>query len=951
MTADLLLEQALVETVGELEPGLRGTLVDLTGGEECLRDLYLAARATPHAMHELRPVEPDLDELRERTRNFLDACASQTAGGKTGERLEGLRLLTPRLLDLEPAAGPEFGKLVSGSVAAAQRELFREGRELKPDWLALAYVERSTSVGEAVVAALGRLDDRYTELKRADALLDFSDLEREGLRLLRSDVGSAVAAEFDHLLVDEYQDTSRIQQAILDRLAQSCARFGVGDAKQSIYRFRYADASVFAELQGEAGRHALEGSFRSRPELLDFTNGLFRGLFSGSEVEAQDLRPEAEWRPKAAGCVEVISLDAHSAPAARRLEARALARRLREIVEGRQLQITRAEAAERDLTYGDCALLLRATTHLTMYERALAEAGVPYVVIKGRGYYAAREVVDLAHLLLLLGDPRDDYRAIAVMTSLLCGVPDQDLLHLPGDGPMPLRALANGRPDAIPPDRWRRLQTFAERFDRWRAMAAQSDCGDLVESVLEETRFADLLLLEPDGRRRHANLHKALRRARTCRQDPESYARSLLEFRERERRESEAPIASESDEVVKIMTVHAAKGLEFPLVAVADLTAKRRASGGPLLHPGGVFGFRLREGDGRIEPPGLARLKEWDKRQETNEYLRLLYVALTRAQEHLVLSGATFPRCDRALLDALPASARRLEVEPLLAADERRRSGAAVRAALRRGADLPASLERDDASAEALLSRIAAFEPSEVDATPYVAAASDLLEFGRCPRKYRLGRMWGIEIDDPEGFSEGAGADEHPRRALGSAFHEIMEEVGPGVVPDETTILAHLPEARPGDLKKIEEWSAWLAEQEFVQALGNEQARELGFLVRIEGLALRGVIDLYDPSGPLLVDYKTSARVDAGEYSAQVAIYLAALRALGRKTPDSGLLVYVDAREIVEVPQEPVAPLIEGFRAAHLGQGDFPPAPGPTCAHCDFRAACERQGVVCPTEL
>ncbi|MHC4340019.1 MAG: UvrD-helicase domain-containing protein [Planctomycetota bacterium] len=950
MAADVLLEQALAETIEELEPDLRGTLVDLTGGEDCLLDLYLAARATPHAMGELRPVEPDLEGLRVRTKTFLDACAGQAAGGKTGERLAGLGALTPRLLDLDPAAGPEFGRLVSGNVATAQRELFAKGRALRPDWLSLAYLESSTRVGAAVVEALGRLDDRYTELKRADALLDFSDLERKGLALLRSDTGAAVAAEFDHLLVDEYQDTSRIQEAILDCLASSCARFGVGDAKQSIYRFRYADAGVFAELQGEAARHALEGSFRSRPELLEFTNALFRGLFAGSEVEAQDLRPEAEWRAKAAGCVEVITLDAQSAPAARRFEARALARRLREIVEGRGLQITRADEEERDLTYTDCALLLRATTHLTVYERALAEAGVPYVVIKGRGYYAAREVVDLAHLLLLLGDPRDDYRAIAVMTSLLCGVPDQDLLHLPGDGPMPLRALAGERPDAIPPDRWRRLQTFAERFDRWRAMAAQSDCGDLVEAILNQTRFADLLLLEPDGRRRHANLHKALRRARTCRQDPETYARSLLEFRERERRESEAPVASESDEAVKVMTVHAAKGLEFPLVAAADLTAKRRASSGPLLHPGGVFGFKLRDNDRSVDPPGLAGLREWDKRQEESEYLRLLYVAFTRAQEHLVLSGATFPNCDRSLLDALPVSAQRLDVHPLLAADERRRSGAAVRAALRRGADLPASLERDDVSAEALLSRIAAMDAPEVDVTPYVAAAADLLEFDRCPRKYRLGRAWGIEIEDPEEFGERSGVDEHPRRALGTAFHGIMEEIGPGAMPEEATVLRHLPDARPGDLKKIREWSAWLAEQGFVQKLP-EHEREMGFLARIEGLAVRGVIDLYDPSVPLLVDYKTSASVRADEYSVQVAVYLAALRALGRKTPDSGLLVYVDAREIIEVPEVPVAPLIERFRAAHRGGGGFPPAPGSACAHCEFRSACEGQGVACPTGL
>ncbi|MHC4578204.1 MAG: UvrD-helicase domain-containing protein [Planctomycetota bacterium] len=946
MTAELYLEAALLETVDGLEPETRAVLVDLVGGEAFLRELYLAARATPLAMEELRPVAPDLDALRRRLAGWVEQPPATPVRGQTGRRLTRLQELGPRLCALDPACAEEFSLLVKG----ARGPWFQRGRALAKEFARLRHVERARECGAAVVEALRRLDATYTARKRADGLVDFSDLERCGLQLLRSPAGDAVAAEYDHVLVDEYQDTSRIQEAVLDRLAQGRQRFGVGDEKQSIYRFRYADAAVFQQLRENAERHPLGGSFRSRPELLQFTNALFRRLFRGRDVEPQDLHAEAEWRPKEGPCVEVIAPGSPDAGVGRRREALALARRLHDLVANRELSITDARRPPRPLSFRDCALLIRATTHLGVYERALADAGVPYVVIQGRGYYAAREVVDLAHLLLLLADPHDGYRAVAAMTSLLCGVPDGDLLHLTGVDPLPLRALAMARPEAIPAVRWERLRTFAERFGRWRRRAARGETGDLIEAILRETRFADLLLLEPDGRRRHANLRKALRRARQCRDDPAAYARSLLEFRERERRESEAPIASEADEVVKVMTVHAAKGLEFPLVAVPDLTAGHRNGRGCILRADGVFGFKLREGDDSVAPPGLAGLAAWEKEQEANERLRLLYVALTRAGEHLLLSGGLAPHAHRELLEPLvkhpPPEVRVVDTRPLLAAPRRARGAAAVRAAVRRMADLPADLPRDAAGAGALLERIEQRARPATDDTPYVAAVADLVEFHRCPRRYRLRRMLGIELDDADEVHEAADAEEHPRRELGTLFHELMCARGPGAIPDAETIGLHLPAATARDVAKIRQWSAWLADQGIVRRLqGVEQQREMSFLARVAGLPVRGVIDLYAPDPPLLLDYKTGARVRTDEYWEQVAIYLAALNALGLRAPDRAHLVYVDAEKTVEIEARPVDDLVERFVAAHREGGGFPPEPGAACLHCEFRQACAADGV------
>ncbi|MEE8104698.1 MAG: UvrD-helicase domain-containing protein [Planctomycetota bacterium] len=976
ITAQIYLEESVRRTLDTIDPAHRSALVELPGGEDALTSLYLAACATPHAMSELSLAPYDEEELRTRLRRFFDACSSHTATAKTGEKLAALARLAPRVIELDRDAAVDFKAATSGGVAAAQRDLFREGRELAKEYAKLDLLAVARALGDAVVEALTLLDHLYTERKRAEGLLDFADLEREGLKLLRSPAGALVAAEFDHVLVDEYQDTSRIQQAILDLLAEGRDRFGVGDQKQSIYRFRYADVGVFQDLQETSARYPLGGSFRSRPELVSFNNEFFRGPFEATDVEPQDLHAAADWRDVEGGPsrVEVIAIEAPRSAEGRRLEAVALARRLRDIVNGGELPISREDEEPEPLRYGDCALLLRAMSNLHVYERAFTDAGIPYVVIQGRGYYAAREVVDLAHLLMLLADPFDNYRAVSALTSLFCGVPDADIVHLKAassKAPLPLRAATLERPEAIPEPRWDRLRKFAARFREWQDLAGRTETGDLVERIFADTRFPELMLLESDGRRRFANLMKVLRRARQTHEGPVTYARSLLEFRDRELRESEAPIAGENDDAVQIMTIHASKGLEFPLVAVADLNAGVRGGSGPILRGDGQFGLRLRA-EGRVptEPPGFAALKEWDHAQDEAESLRLYYVAFTRAQEHMILSGTLKPRKSdgtRAaterflgdLVDRPPAGVRIHDVAPLLQKLERGRSRAAVRAALRRGAELPAGVTRDEDAAAAVLNRIASIPVRTRDTTPYVAAAADLVEFKRCPRRYRLRRMLGIEYDDSEALNEGhepADADEHPRRLQGTAFHEVMEEIGPGAVPDTETVRRHWSEARDTDVRKIIEWAEWLAEQPLARELKETtQHREMPFLTKVGPLPVRGVIDLYAPDLPLLLDYKTGSRVRATEYAVQIGLYLAAVRELGFDPPARGHLVYVDAQQIVEVKAEPVEVLVERFLEAHRAPDDsgaagaFGPEPGPACIHCEFQRACVSEGVACPT--
>ena len=929
--AELMLDEAIDAAVDAAQDP---ALIDLAGGEQFVRQLYKSARATPNPLPTLEPVAFDEEEFGRRMGSLLDGLANCAAKGKTLEKIQALHAMRDGLMACEEEALAEFPVLIQRWSGDA-KEYADEAKALKKELESLAHRERATAVGAAVVRLLVDLDARYTELKRDEGLLDFADIEHLGLKLLTSEAGKQVAAEYDHLLVDEYQDTSRIQQALLDALAEHCNRFGVGDEKQSIYRFRYADARIFVEMRQEATEYPLSESFRSRPEVVGFVNELFQGLFKGTGVEARDLRVEQEWDSKALSSIEVMAPEGRLIPHARRKAADALAARLRELVD------------QKTFRYGDCALLMPRMSALAIYERAFVDRGIPYVVVKGRGYYAAREVVDLANLLLLTEDPHDDYRAVGVLTSLLCGVPEQDLLHMDGDVPWMLRTPG----DAIPRERRQRLRQFAERFERWREMAGRVQTGALVETILDETRFADLMLLENDGRRRHANLKKVLRQARATTLSPGEFARGLLEFREREVRESEAPVSSEDDDAVQIMTVHASKGLEFKCVAIAELSEAENRGGGAILQPSGRFGFTLRNDDGNsFVPPGMDGLKQWEKQQAIAEERRLWYVAMTRAEEHLILSWPRTPKKqNKALAHLLTGQDTDAPVQRPRATGLSR----SVRASLRRAGALNADIPRDNEAADALLDRVAAYEPPPVDDSPYIAAVADLVEFDRCPRRYRLRRMLGIEIDDaPVYTGEGgdrADDDEHPRRLLGTVFHKIIAEIGPGAVPTADQVRAHFPEARDKDVEKIKQWSEWLAEQPIAQQLqGKRLVPEMDFLVRLGDLPLRGSIDLYTRDVPLLLDYKTSRKAKPQEYALQVAIYLGALRALDLPCPDVAHLVYVDAKQVHEVKPVALEELIATFRNAHRVAGQsgeaFTPTPGDACEYCDFRAACEAEG-------
>jgi ATP-dependent exoDNAse (exonuclease V) beta subunit len=494
---------------------------------------------------------------------------------------------------------------------------------------------------------------RYAELKRERSALDFEDLELLTRDLLTThrELRARYGERFEQIMVDELQDTNAVQLELIELISRGNL-FTVGDAQQSIYAFRHADVELFerrGETLAEVGARAtLHTNFRSRPEILRVLNATFepllgshfRPLAPGRDVSpAPDPRVEAliadkgaDWNPDGLGAPWRLA------------EARVLSARIAELLAN--------GAAARDIV-----VLTRATTDLRVYERALEARGIPTYVIGGRGYWAHPQVVDLVGYLRALANPRDEEALYTVLASPLVGISVDALVVLAAAGragdrdPWWVIREPEGRLDELRAEDLSKLTAFAQWFAGERAAAGRSGIEQCIDRAVGLTGYDLSVLAMPGGQRRLANVRKLMRLARAHEASAGSELRGFLEVvegRSREggpsgSRESEAPVEGEALDAVRLMTIHRAKGLEFEIVCVADLGRGPRWRA-DLMRVGrdGRFGVRLSQpGTGRRESAlHYKALGDEQQQAEAREERRLFYVAMTRARERLVVSGA-----------------------------------------------------------------------------------------------------------------------------------------------------------------------------------------------------------------------------------------------------------------------------------------------------------------------
>jgi ATP-dependent exoDNAse (exonuclease V) beta subunit len=1004
--------------------GAAGLRRMLTGVYETLRSAGRPLELVPAA----GPAVADrLEELREAARCVLDDTAGLDAAERGRESVaRALELLeTPpaveRLLDLSELAARGGARERFASYEEARKAL----EQAALDELA----RRDRDLLQELLVGFGRA---YRAAKDAESALDFEDLQIRARDLLRDEpaIRERESWRFRSIMVDEFQDTNRLQCELIDLLAggpcedipaswgadgsagpEGTVRdstgpestvlpaasggggaglrparavagqgggkelFFVGDEFQSIYRFRHADVEVFRERREQSGPVlALTQNYRSRPEVLNVINHLFRADFGDSfqPLEAAGRFPDPAFGP----AVELLVTDKASYHDTgthwRFAEARHIARRVHDLVES-------GEASP-----GEIVLLFAAGTDAKLYEEQLRALGLATFRATGRDYYNQQQVVDLLAYLRLLHNRYDDEALVTVLASPFVGVSNDALVLLRRSASRrPLFAgLERSIPAGVSPRDERLFQAFRQRFDRLAAASATLSLERLCEQIVVEHDYDLAVLAQWDGRRRYANMRKLARLARSYEElrgpDVEGFVRFVAEQDAVGASELEAAAEEEGTDVIRLLTIHSAKGLEFKVVVVADAGRDRAGPGSDeiICLPDGRLGFRVADPatGKRLPTSDYNEVKAAEAHAEEAERRRLYYVAMTRAIDRLIVSGAidqdrkadagtpigwVLDRLDAKELDEAgdaPVELERDGARLLLRLDRFRPEPAPVRAVEAEEEQLALFAPASDGAAVAefpTLPPLAAPPPPPLHRVRRLSYSA-LALFERCSYRFYAERIVGMRERAARG---GAGGEAGlAATEIGDAVHHLLEHVALAApaAPDPAalaeTVRARYPAATDEEIERIAAFVSSYCDSELaarVAALPGA-APERPFAFEHDGVLLHGRLDvLHRENGRALVlDYKTNSLAEGApeeiveaDYRLQRLVYAIACF---RSGVDEVEVVY----HFLERPDAVVStsfrrdelPALEAELSAaieRIQRGEFRPTPSEfVCATC-----------------
>ncbi|ATB46973.1 UvrD-helicase domain-containing protein [Corallococcus macrosporus] len=971
---------ALVSVYGKLrEEGLRAEKAAVSDAAEARAELDAAIARCKALCAEAR----GLDAKGEWSR--LLGGLERALNGMTAENFgEGERF--PWLRACFKADGRNFSRLSKGAAAPVKNLYWRvfgksDGSVPRLDdaWAAWRTVPFEVTFRELLTRVEARHD---TELSRRN-VLDFTSLLVKSRDLLREhpEFRRQAQERIGALLVDEFQDTNRLQLDLVLLLAEQreggprelapdadlvkalplepaflCA---VGDRKQSIYEFRGADVSVFSvlakKLEDEGGtRGFLQNNRRSVPGLLSFFNRTFAGVLVAADArnprpfeviyvpEEDDL---TAFRPSLAEgpVVERLLLEEAATSADLRwLDADAIARRLRCLLApGAPPSVAREDGeGQRPARGGDVAMLFRTFTHLEVYRQALIRHGVPHRVLRGRGFYGAQEVMDLASLLALLADAEDALAFAAVLRSPLVGLSDASLFRLAGDAPLSLASPRLTDPEvlgALSERERQRLERFLAALPGLRRERDRLGVRELLVSALDATGYREALAGSPYAEQASANVEKLL--ALASRRDERgtggcvAFARELRMLAENDPTEAQADLLDAGDpRAVQLLTIHSAKGLEWPVVVVPSMGGRRRVSSGRA-HFERTHGISLQPWvpdslDDGYTSSRFDAVRAELKAREDAEYRRLLYVALTRAKDMLVLAGGAEPRGGKASwwhqidgrLD-VDAELRRLvedlDVDTLPPPADPEPPG-------------PEALRLAEARVEDALLRVRGGRVAQVEAPgAAVATAEALQDFIACPRRFHYvhrlglrGAPWPWEVPprgapplvEPDGWLPAERPEDLAQRLLRAVdlrlaapevdaserrahLESLLRDAG--ALPDE--------EGMDAVLRTAERFLASGFARELARAPSQTVHRGLPFVLALEGgVSVEGTVDLLWESPreeAVVVAFKHGGRHPLG--AAAYTYELAALGLVARHMVREGVPVRVGVVSLKEAQPEP----------------------------------------------
>ncbi|HEU4463134.1 MAG TPA: UvrD-helicase domain-containing protein, partial [Solirubrobacterales bacterium] len=866
------------------------------------------------------PPRPDPEAAIARAAAAAGECLDELRE-KNGKRSEADRDLLERALALLGAPEtPSVDDLLALATRSKAKALAPYKEAIDVAVAQLAEAGEGGVVYGHLAELLELFSARFEAAKERRAGIDFEDLQILAARLLeRAEIGEHYRSRFRQILVDEFQDTNRLQLRLIESLRGPKAELVVvGDELQSIYGFRHADLEVFRRRREEIDRRAdaelmrLSGNFRSRPEVVGAVNlfgetllgdaytPLRVGTATREVAGSRPAEPAVEllltardgWDAKT---IELEPAIDGSTPPGCLAEARFVAERLREL-------------ADTGTPRGEMVVLLRAFTHLDAYEDSLERAGLRPYVVGGRGYWSQQQVADVCALLAVLANPLDDHALFGALASPACAVaPDTLWLLRRAAGkrrhvwPAVERAAGAGdselkepeRLEGIPDAERELLARFVATVVSLRERAPRHSLPALVEAVVTETGYDLAVLSRPAGEARFANVRKMSRLAAEFEQREGRDLRGLLDFlaaRAEGEAEAQAATAAEGHDGVRIMTVHNAKGLEFGVVAVPDL-ARRLLNGAraPLLAIGREeqprVGLRLlRLGSPKIDLYEYGDLCEEAGDREAEEELRLFHVAATRAREHLILSGVVNPKEGREtkgrpvverLVEALGVSRNEDATVPVAPPAARPELEAAFEPS---EISVRVNLPSPERSAELRrLRRESATErelgegpPPLVERKPPIVPSRPLSytaisAYGECAYRFYMERVLGLARTDARTAGEGEPSAREERTARGAAVHALLEwsQAHGWAEPSEDLALRHAAAAglqqAEGLLDPVRQWIGSPL-RERIAAEATRVRAEAPLLLGIGGTVLRGSIDLLverEGAAPLVIDYKT----------------------------------------------------------------------------------------------
>ena len=635
-----------------------------------------------------------------------------------------------------------------------------------------------------LLALYKRILKDYQNVKLSQSTLDFNDLQLKIRDLLHDneEIRQKMVDRYKFYMIDEFQDTNELQYDLVMRLTNKLKKanlFIVGDPKQSIYAFRGADVRVFNKTRQKIVDNSgltisLKENFRSLHGLIGFTNHFFGHLMGAGNEHEFEVPYESliNARPiNANGGIEVLLGEKKDETAN---EYTILARHIKNMKLNEETVWVRGEnggVLERPIQYGDIAILIRSRTHLPNIEHALLEAGIPYLTTGGIGFYQRQEIYDIWNYLNFLSKPSEnDASLAAVLRGPAFGISDAELYEI---------SLQTGE------SFWNKAQQFQKPTNRLctainilqkhSQFAHRMSVNQLITTIVNETGMIGTLKTGRQGQQRWVNYQKLLDLARNFDGDENiQMLPNFIEFLDtlitEEPREGQAPVEASSG-AVQIMTIHAAKGKEFPIVILPCLDRKGRTDSEPFIDETLGIGFsplKPNENYKKTEPEIVPHIRNRSSKKEIAEKKRIFYVGVTRAENRLILSGTLSEKGEAQQM------LKWLDTHLGICGGEEDLPSLPFKLNVFR--QLKDSLATDETLDEITPLEFSEWLPSELESTGISAAFSvhKLANYARCPLRYQLENVLQI----PTNGQEDAETDEIETALHTSKNNFINSELG-----------------------------------------------------------------------------------------------------------------------------------------------------------------------------